>query len=99
METAGPWRLGNGLWNKIAMAVVFGEKETDQSPHKTHVVFNKQDLPQHKLNVLLPGIETDWPDHTTLSQTLIFVVGEPSDVAERANQLVPTIPFPTISVK
>jgi len=59
--------------DKLAVAVVFGEMETDKSADKTHVVFNKQYLPQHKLNVLLPGIETDWPDHATLSQTLIFV--------------------------
>lgn len=96
-QELGGWAMAYG--DKIGLAVVFGETESDQSPHKTHVVFNKQDLPQHKLNVLLPAIETDWPDHATLSQTLVFVVGEPTDVAERANRLVATVPFPTVSAK
>jgi hypothetical protein len=96
-QELGGWVMAYG--DKLAVAVVFGEKETDQPAHETRVVFNKQDLPHHKLNVLLPGIETDWPDHATLRQTLIFVVGEPSDVADRANRLVTTVPFPTIGIK
>lgn len=94
-QDLGGWAMAYG--DKIALAVVFGETESDQSPHETHVVFNKQDLPQHNLNVLLPGIETDWPDNSTLRQTLIFVVGEPSDVAMRANRLVSSVPFPTVN--
>jgi hypothetical protein len=38
------------------------------------------------------------PRQFSLSPTLIMVVGEPSDVADRANRLVATVPFPTISV-
>lgn len=96
-QELGGWAMAFG--DQLAVAVVFGEKETNQSPHQTHVVYNKLDLPQHRLNILLPGIETDWPDHATLSQTLIFVVGEPTDVADRANRLAATIPFPAINVK
>ncbi|MEO8268805.1 MAG: hypothetical protein ABI557_03730 [Aureliella sp.] len=96
-QDLGGWAMAYG--DKLAVAVVFGETETDKSAHRTRVVFNKQDLPNHKLNVLLPGIETDWPDHATLSQTLVFVVGAPSDVTDRANRLVATVPFPTIRVK
>ena len=80
--------------DSVGLAVVFGEMETE-----TQVVFNKQDLPNHNLNVLLPGIETDWPDNSTLSQTIIFVVGEPADVADRANRLVESVPFPVIRVQ
>lgn len=96
-QELGGWAMAYG--DRIALAVVFGEKGAEPLPHKTHVVFNKQDLPQHNLNVLLPGIETDWPDHATLRQTLVFVVGNPSDVAERASRLVPTIPVPTVGAE
>lgn len=96
-QELGGWVMAYG--DKLAVAVVFGETETDRSPSKTHVVFNKQDLPQHNLNVLMPGIETDWPDRATLRQTLIFVVGEPSDVATRADRLRSAVPFPTMSIK
>ncbi len=96
-QDLGGWAMAYG--DRLAVAVVFGKMETNVSPHKTNLVFNKQDLPQHNLNVLLPGIETDWPDNTTLSQTLIFVVGEPLDVMNRAKRWVPTIPFPAISQK
>lgn len=96
-QDLGGWAMAFG--EKLAVAVVFGEKETDQSPHQTQVVFNRLDLPQHQLNILLPGIETDWPDHATLRQTLIFVMGEPTDVTQRANRLTSQVPFPRIEVK
>jgi len=96
-QDLGGWAMAYG--DSVGLAVVFGEMETDKSEHKTQVVFNKQDLPNHNLNVLLPGIETDWPDNSTLSQTIIFVVGEPADVADRANRLVESVPFPVIRVQ
>ncbi len=93
----GGWAMAYG--DKLAVAVVFGEGESKDSPYKTRVVFNKQDLPEHKLNVLLPGIETDWPNDATLTQTLIFVVGNSEDVMARAKRLSAVVPFPTVHTR
>ena len=85
--------------DRLAVGVVFGKHDGQNEKHDTRPVFNKLDLPRHNLNILLPAIETDWPDNATLTQTLVFLVGEPSDVARRAEELVDSIPPPRISEK
>jgi hypothetical protein len=86
----GGWAMAHG--DSLALAVVFGTAEATGPPHETRMVFNKQDLPGHNLNVLLPGVETNWQDDTTLRQTLILVVGAPDDVRKRADRLAPLVP-------
>jgi len=78
--------------DKLGLAIVFGKKEFGEKKYDTRVVFNKQDLPHHRLSNLLPGIETDWPDNATLTQTLVIVVGAPDDVKARANVIVDQVP-------
>ncbi len=90
----GGWAMAHS--DSLAFAVVFGEKQPANDDHKTRSVFNKLDLPQHNLNILLPAVETDWPEFTDLIQTLIFVVGSPTEVLERAQSLVPGVGPPRI---
>jgi len=96
-QDLGGWAMAYG--DTQAVAVVFGEAEAEKTPHNTRVVFNKQDLPAHKLNVLLPGVETSWPDNATLTQTLVFLVGTPSEVRERASRLSPKVRCATVEIK
>lgn len=90
----GGWAMAHS--DSLAVAVVFGKKTCVPNKHKTRLVFNKLDLPRSRLNILLPGVETDWPDDSVLTQVLCLVVGNPDDVTLRANQLAPSVPAPTI---
>ena len=83
----------------LAVAVVFGKTEFGDRRYKTQSVFNKLDWPKDNVNVLMPAVETDWPDDSTLTQILIFVVGAPGDVAQRASGWVDTVPGPAISLE
>ena len=83
---------------KLAVAVVFGEKQVPENPHSTQLTFNKLDLPQHRLNILMPGVETNWPDGAMLTQSLGFVVGNPETVRKRATELVKEIPLPSVEM-
>jgi len=93
----GGWSMAYG--QKQALAIVFGVGRIGpaQKQFNTQPVYNKRDFANHKLNCLLPGVETDWPDDATLTQTLIFVVGEPTDVMRRARALVKQVPAPQVS--
>jgi len=93
----GGWAMAYS--ETLGVAVVFGDAEAGESPHQTSPVFNKQDLPGHRLNVLLPGVETNWPENATLTQTLIFVVGEPNDVRARATRLSPLVPRASVDTQ
>jgi len=94
-QDLGGWAMACS--DELAMAVVFGKTEFGDRRYKVQSVFNKLDWPKDNLNVLMPAVNTDWPDNSTLTQTLIFVVGAPGDVAKRADALVDTVPVPTIS--
>ena len=93
-EDLGGWAMAHS--EKLAVGVVFGAKQVPENRHRTQLTFNKLDLPQHRLNVLMPAVETNWPDGARLTQTLAFVVGNPDDVKERARKLIKEIPVPVI---
>ncbi|WP_435895631.1 hypothetical protein [Oceaniferula spumae] len=94
-EELGGWAMAHS--DTLAFAVAFGAKQIPKNDHKTQLAFNKLDLPQHRLNILLPAIETNWPENSSLTQSLIFIVGSPSDVRGRADKLVKSVPLPKIS--
>ena len=77
--------------------MVFGKTEMGNPAYKLQVSFNKLDQLQANLNILLPAVETHWPDNKTLTQVLIIVPGAPSDVERRADAWVDSVPLPTIS--
>jgi hypothetical protein len=82
-----------------AVALVFGKTNMGDAKYKLQVSFNKQDLPNHELNVLLPAVETTWPDNTTLTQVLVIVPGAPDDVKLRASAHVDGVPVPQIEAQ
>ena len=89
------WAMAYG--KDQAVAIVFGKTELGDQGNKLQVVFNKLDLPEENLNILMPAVETSWPDHKTLTQVLILVPGAPADVERRAASWVDRVPVPTIS--
>jgi hypothetical protein len=94
-QDLGGWAMAHS--DTLAVALVFGKREYAENEHGTRVVFNKLDWPQHRLNVLLPAIETDWPDDSILTQELIIVVGAPEDVAARADRLADLVGVPSVT--
>lgn len=93
-QDLGGWAMAYG--DQVALSIVFGQRPVAPNPFHTQLVFNRLDQPQHNLNILLPGVETDWPDNATLAQTLVLVAGEPRDVMRRAKILAPHIAPPEI---
>lgn len=93
-EELGGWAMAHS--DELAVGVVFGNRQVPENPYGTRLAFNKLDLPNHRLNVLLPAIETSWPDNAVLTQTLVFVVGAPSDVAVRCERRVADVPPPEV---
>lgn len=94
-EDLGGWAMAYG--ERQAVAVVFGTGEMGNAKYHTRCVYNKTDFVGEQVNVMLPGVESDWPENSTLTQTLILVVGTPADVAARADRLVAGVPVPAIS--
>ena len=94
-EALGGWAMAYG--RNQAVAIVFGKTAHGDAAYKLEASCNKLDLPKANLNVLMPAVETSWPDHKTLTQVLIFVPGAPADVERRANSLADSVPVPTIS--
>ena len=94
-QSLGGWAMAYG--EDQAIAVVFGKKELGDPANKVQVTFNKLDLPVENLNILMPAVDATWPDHHTLTQTLIIVPGAPPDVEQRANAWVESVPVPTVS--
>lgn len=96
-QDLGGWAMACGP--DQAVALVFGKTNMGDAKYKLQVSFNKQDLPNHELNVLLPAVETTWPDNTTLTQVLVIVPGAPDDVKLRASALVDGVPVPQIDAQ
>ncbi len=94
-QALGGWAMAYG--KDQAVAIVFGKAEHGDTAYKLQVSFNKLDLPKANLNILMPAVETSWPDDKTLTQVLILVPGAPADVERRANSLADSVPVPTIS--
>ena len=94
-QDLGGWAMAYG--DTQAVALVFGKTEMGDPAYKLQTSFNKLDQPKENLNILLPAVETDWPDNNTLTQILIIVPGAPSDVERRAAALVDSVPVPTMS--
>ncbi|MFP6899374.1 MAG: hypothetical protein VCA36_00435 [Opitutales bacterium] len=94
-QDLGGWAMVYG--DKQAVAIVFGKREYGNTKGGPRVVFNKIDRPDHGVVVLLPAIETDWPDHSIITQTLVLVIGSPDEVVKRAERLADQVPSPTIS--
>jgi len=68
---------------KHAVAMVFGTVEFGQGKKNSdpRCVFNRNDYgAKSGVTTLLPGIESDWPDNSTLIQHLAIVPGTPDDV-------------------
>ena len=95
-EDLGGWAMAHS--DSLAVGIVFGSKQVPENGHRTKLTFNKMDLPQHRLNVLMPAVESDWPDGSSLTQTLAIVVGAPAVVAARAKVLADEIPVPKIEL-
>ncbi len=94
-QELGGWAMAYG--KDQAVAIVFGKTEHGDPACKLQVSFNKMDLPEANLNILMPAVETSWPDHKTLTQVLILVPGAPADVERRATSWADSVPVPTIS--
>jgi len=94
-EAVGGWAMAYG--SEQAVAIVFGKTEQGNPRYKLVASFNKLDLPGADLNVLMPAVETSWPDDAMLTQVLIFVTGAPGDVERRATVLADGVPVPTMS--
>jgi hypothetical protein len=94
-QALGGWAMAYG--RAQAVALVFGKTEHGDPACKLQVSFNKLDLPEANLNILMPAVETSWPDHKTLTQILILVPGDPADVERRAISWADSVPVPTIS--
>lgn len=94
-QMLGGWAMAYG--KDQAVAIVFGKTEHGDPARKLQASFNKLDLPKANLNILMPAIETSWPDDTTLTQVLILVPGAPADVERRATSWADIVPVPTIS--
>ena len=91
----GGWAMAYG--DDQAVAIVFGKAEHGDPAFKLKVSLNKLDLPKANLNILMPAVETSWPDDKTLTQILIFVPGAPADVERRATSWADSVPVPTVS--
>lgn len=66
-----------------AVAMVFGTKEFGQGTKASdpRCVFNRNDYgAKSGVTTLLPGVESDWPDNSTLVQHLAIVPGSPEEV-------------------
>lgn len=94
-QSLGGWAMAYG--SAQAVAIVFGKTEHGDPACKLQVSFNKLDQPEANLNILMPAVETSWPDHKTLTQVLILVPGAPADVERRATSWADSVPVPTIS--
>lgn len=94
-QALGGWAMAYG--STQAVAIVFGKTPLGNPACKLQVSFNKFDQPEANLNILMPAVETSWPDYKTLTQVLIFVTGAPVDVERRATSLADSVPVPTIS--
>jgi hypothetical protein len=90
----GGWVMAYG--ERQALAVVFGAEQPSCPPWRMRAVFNSLDEPGHNLTILLPGIETDWPEDRVIEQHLAFVVGSPLEVPGRAEKLAPQVPPPKL---
>lgn len=93
-EDLGGWAMAYG--QDLGFAVVFGERKLEDNPHRTETVYNNLLLDYHKLNILMPAVVTDWPDHGTLTQTLIFVLDTPADAERKAKRWAKHVPPPTM---
>jgi hypothetical protein len=91
----GGWAMAYG--DDLAFAVVFGQKEQKDNPHRTETLYNNLLLDYHKLNILLPAVVTDWPDNATLTQTLIFVLDAPEQAKQKAERWVDEVEPPSVS--
>ncbi|MDB9786570.1 discoidin domain-containing protein [Bacteriovoracaceae bacterium] len=91
----GGWVMAKN--DEIGVAVVFGNGTEGVGDLK--VVFNSiysdRESP-NDLNIVLPGVEATWPENKTMTQTLIFVMGELEDVRTRAEILKGSVPIPTV---
>jgi len=64
-----------------AVAMVFGKHTYGEGSPRPQAYFNKLDTgAQSGVIALLPCVESDWPDNSTITQTLIVVPGTPDDV-------------------
>jgi hypothetical protein len=85
----GGWAMLSG--DTVAVAMVFGKNDKGTSNYTSvpDCVFNRNDYGSTSgVNTLMPAVESDWPDNSTLVQNLIVVPGAPSDVETRAKNLV-----------
>lgn len=94
-QALGGWAMSYGSGQ--AVAIVFGKTEQGDPTYKLRASFNKLDLRNENLNILLPAVEASWPDNKTLTQVLIIVPGAPEDVERRATAWVDSVPVPAIS--
>lgn len=82
VEELGGWAMVSGTTQ--AVAVVFGKTQTGQSSSgipPPNAYFNKKDYGAASgVVALLPCVESDWPDNSILTQTLVIVPGATSDV-------------------
>lgn len=93
-EELGGWAMAYS--DTLGCAVVFGKMQAPKNDYHTQLSFNRLYQPQPNLNILLPAVETDWPDDATLVQTLVLVVGKPDEVIRRVNVVVKNVPAPQI---
>jgi hypothetical protein len=86
----------------VAIAMVFGKNNKGTGTNTSSVpncVFNRNDYGStSNVNTLLPAVESDWPDNSTLVQNLVIVPGAPSDVETRAANLVDGVQPPHLIV-
>jgi len=96
----GGWAMLSG--DTVAVAMVFGKNDEGTGTNTSSIpncVFNRNDYGStSNVNTLLPAVESDWPDNSTLTQHLVIVAGAPSDVETRAANLVDGVKPPNLSV-
>jgi hypothetical protein len=95
----GGWAMLSG--DTVAVAMVFGKNDNGTSNYTSvpKCYFNRNDYgTTSNVNTLLPAIESDWPNDSTLVQHLIIVAGAPADVETRANNLVDGVQPPELII-
>jgi len=84
-QSLGGWAMVSG--DAQAVAMVFGKTEYGYGKKASdpRCVFNRNDYgAKSGVTTLLPGVESDWPDYSTIVQHLAIVPGAPADVQQRA---------------